>query len=334
MGEMNFGVMLPVMVPSSPHPRSLYHALQYNYTRLNVDEVRKVALEAESLGYNSIWVSDHLSRIACRERLECWTTMTWLATLTHRIRLGSMVLCNLYRHPAILAKMVSTLDILSSGRLEFGIGACWSEDECIDRGLQWPLDAVRLRMMRESVEVCKSLWTEETSTYNGKYYKLLNTISEPKPLQKPFPPIMIGGSGEQLTLKIVARHADKSNFGGTYGELKRRTAILRRYCEIIGRDYDSIEKTSNIAVVIYESDEEYEKDMKMRWEIDGAHGSYEDWLKKAEALYVAGTPKDCIEKIQSYIDIGVSTFIIRFGDIPSLEGMRLFAGEVVPKLNC
>jgi alkanesulfonate monooxygenase SsuD/methylene tetrahydromethanopterin reductase-like flavin-dependent oxidoreductase (luciferase family) len=152
--------MLPIMVPSSPNPRSLYHALQYNYIRLNVNEVKRVALEAEKLGYHSIWVSDHLSRTACRERLECWTTMTWLANLTTDIRIGSMVLCNLYRHPALLTKMASTLDILSDGRLEFGIGACWSEDECIDRGIHWPTNAVRLRMMRESVEICKSLWSK------------------------------------------------------------------------------------------------------------------------------------------------------------------------------
>jgi alkanesulfonate monooxygenase SsuD/methylene tetrahydromethanopterin reductase-like flavin-dependent oxidoreductase (luciferase family) len=228
--------------------------------------------------------------------------------------------------------MASTLDILSDGRLEFGIGACWSEEECIDRGIHWPSNAVRLRMMRESVEICKSLWTKESTTYNGKHYKLLNTISEPKPLQKPFPPIMIGGSGEHLTLKIVARHADKSNFGGTYGELKRRINLLRRYCDHIGRNYDSIEKTSNIAVVIFESDEEYEKDMRRRWDADGAHGTFENWMEKTKALYVAGTPKDCIEKLQSYIELGVSTFIIRFGDVPSLEGMRLFSKEVVPKL--
>jgi len=333
MADLNFGVMLPVMIPSGPRPRPLYSALQYRYPRLDLDLVRESALEAERLGYHSVWVSDHLSRAACKERPECWTAMTWLATLTSRIRIGSMVLCNLYRHPALLAKMASTLDVVSGGRLEFGIGACWSDDECTDRGMDWPPNAVRLRMMREAVEICKSLWTQETTTYKGRYYQLKDVYSEPKPLQKPHPPIMIGGSGERLTLKIVARHADKSNFGGSLGDLKRRINVLRRYCERMGRDYDSIEKTSNVAVVIHETEEEYSEDMRMRWEADGAHGSFEDWLEKAEAFYIAGTPEDCIEQLRHYVELGVTMFVIRFGDIPSLDGMRLFAEEVAPKFR-
>jgi len=111
--------------------------------------------------------------------------------------------------------------------------------------------------MREAVEICKSLWTQETTTYNGKYYRINDTYSDPKPLQKPHPPFMIGGSRERTTLKIVARHADKSNFGGSLDALRQRMDTLRSYCERIGRDFDSIEKTSNIAVVIYKTPEEY-----------------------------------------------------------------------------
>ncbi len=120
MSDVDFGVMLPVMVPSGPRPLPFYHALQYRYGGLDVGVVREAALEAERLEYHSVWVSDHLSREVCRERLECWTTMTWLATLTERIRLGSMVICNLYRHPGLMAKMASTLDLVSGGRLELG----------------------------------------------------------------------------------------------------------------------------------------------------------------------------------------------------------------------
>jgi F420-dependent oxidoreductase-like protein len=333
MADLKFGVMLPVMIPLGPRPLPLYHALQYGYRKLDLDLVKEAALEAERLGYHSVWVSDHFSRAACRERPECWTTMTWLAALTSRIRIGSMVLCNLYRHPSLLAKMASTLDVLSGGRLEFGIGACWSEDECADRGMGWPSNPVRLRMMREAVEICKGLWTQETTTYNGKCYQLENVYSEPKPLQKPHPPIMIGGGGEQFTLKIVARHADKSNFGGGLGNLKRRINVLRRYCELIGRDFDSIEKTSNIAVVVHESEEKHVEDMRRRWEAGGSPGSFEGWLEKAEAFYIAGTPEDCVEQLRPYVELGVSMFVIRFGDIPSLDGMKLFVEEVAPNLR-
>ncbi|MGD2201198.1 MAG: TIGR03560 family F420-dependent LLM class oxidoreductase [Candidatus Bathyarchaeota archaeon] len=332
MDDVDFGVMLPVMIPSSTQPRSLYHVLQYNYPKLDVGVVEDVALEAERLGYHSIWVSDHLSRAACRERLECWTTMTWLATLTERIRIGSMVICNLYRHPALMAKMASTLDVLSGGRLEFGIGACWSEDECTDRGIEWPSNEVRLQMLGESVRIIKSLWTEETTNFRGRHYHLQDAPSEPKPLQKPHPPVMIGGGGEGFTLRLVAKYADKSNFGGTLPDIERRMKALRRHCRAVGRDYDSIEKTTNIAVVLHPTQQEYHKDMRRRWQADGSHGSFDDWLREAEKLYIAGTPQDCAEQLISYIDLGINLFVIRFGDIPNLEGLKLFARAVLPRI--
>jgi F420-dependent oxidoreductase-like protein len=331
--KVKFGVMLPVMVPSGSTPRSPYHALQHGYTRLDTVVVRDAALEAERLGYDSVWVSDHFSRAACRERLECWTTMSWLAHLTKRVRIGSMVLCNLYRHPGLLAKMAATLDVLSGGRLEFGIGACWSEDECSDYGIDWPENATRVRMLREAVVAMKRLWTQETTTFHGKHYHITDAYLEPKPLQKPHPPIMIGGSGEQLTLRLVARHADRSNFGGTPENVKRKIQVLRGHCEEIGRDPDSIEKTSNVAVVIAPTRDEYLEDMRRRFAADGAYGEFEDWLAKMEASYLAGTPEECVEQLINYTGLGVTHFIIRFGDIPSLDGLRLFAEEIIPKLN-
>ncbi len=332
MGDVDFGVMLPVMVPSGPRPLPFYHALQYHYGGLDVGVVREAALEAERLGYHSVWVSDHLSREVCRERLECWTTMTWLATLTERIRLGSMVICNLYRHPGLMAKMASTLDLVSGGRLELGIGACWSELECLERGMAWPSPEVRLQMLGESVRIIKSLWTRETTDFDGRHYKLEGVYSEPKPLQKPHPPMMIGGGGEGFTLRLVAKYADRSNFGGSLADVKRRMDALRRHCEDVGRDYDEITKSSNLGVVVYPSREEYLEDMRGRWEANRATEPFEEWLGKAEASYIAGTPDECVEQLRSYVELGVGMFIIRFGDIPSLDGLRLFAEKVVPRL--
>ena len=331
--KVKFGVMLPVMVPSSPTPRSAYHALQHGYTRLDTAIVRDAALEAERLGYDSVWVSDHFSRTACRERLECWTTMSWLAPLTRRVRIGSMVLCNLYRHPGLLAKMAATLDVLSGGRLEFGIGACWSEDECRDYGIDWPENATRVRMLREAVVAMKRLWTRETATFHGRHYHITDAYLEPKPLQKPHPPIMIGGSGEQLTLRLVARHADRSNFSGTPENVRQKIQILEKHCDEIGRDPTSIEKTSNMAVAIAPTRREYLEDMRERFRADGARGEFEGWLARMEASYIAGTPEECVDQLRAYTELGVSNFIIRFGDIPSLEGLRLFAEEVAPRLT-
>jgi alkanesulfonate monooxygenase SsuD/methylene tetrahydromethanopterin reductase-like flavin-dependent oxidoreductase (luciferase family) len=259
--------------------------------------------------------------------------MTWLATLTKRIRLGSMVICNLYRHPALMAKMASTLDLISGGRLELGIGACWAEDECIDRGIEWPSNEVRLQMLGESVRIIKNLWTEERTSFKGRHYFLQDAYSEPKPVQKPHPPVMIGGGGEGFTLKLVARYADKSNFGGTLRDIERRMRALRMHCKAVGRDYDTIQKTTNIAVVIHPTKEEYIADMKRRWEADGSYGDFNEWLENAEAVYVAGTPEDCVERLKSYVNLGIRLFVVRFGDIPSLKGMRLLAERVFPRIS-
>ena len=332
MDDVDFGVMLPIMVPSGPKPLPFYHALQYRYGRLDVGVVREAALEAERLGYHSIWVSDHLSREVCRERLECWTTMTWLATLTERVRLGSMVICNLYRHPGLMAKMASTLDLVSGGRLELGIGACWSELECLDRGMDWPSPEVRLQMLGEGVRIIKSLWTQERTDFEGRHYTLKGVYSEPKPLQKPHPPVMIGGGGEGFTLRLVAKYADSSNFGGSLADVERRMDALRRHCDDVGRDFGEIIKSTNLGVVVYPTREEYLEDMRGRWEANRAPEPFEEWLEKAEEVYIAGTPDECVEQLRGYVERGISLFIIRFGDTPSLDGQRLFAEKVMPRL--
>ncbi|MFH0848877.1 MAG: TIGR03560 family F420-dependent LLM class oxidoreductase [archaeon] len=328
-----FGIMLPVMVPSSPPPHDPYHALQYSYRDLDLDLVKMITLEAERLGYHSAWVSDHLSREACKDRFEGWTTLCGLAPLTKSIRLGTMVLCNLYRHPGLLAMMAATADVLSGGRLEFGIGAGWSEDECREYGLDFPEAKTRLRMLGESVDIIRRLWTEDKVTYHGNHYDLDNAYCRPRPIQKPHPPILIGGAGEKVTLKIVAKYADKSNFSGTLDVVAKKLNILKKNCSDVGRDYESIQKTCGINVVIHPTREEYLDDMKRRYSSEGRPGQFEEWLKRMEADYVAGTPDECLSKIRQYVNLGVALFVIRFGDIPSRKGMELFAKEVIPKLG-
>lgn len=332
MNGARFGIMLPVMIPSSALPHDPYHALQYNYKELDFGVVRNVALRADTHGYDSVWIADHLSHDACRNRFECWTTLSALASLTKNVRLGTLVICNLYRHPGLIATMAATLDILSKGRLEFGIGAGWNKEECKDYGLGFPEPRVRLQKLRESVEIAKRLWTQEKITYHGKHYHLTNAYCEPKPLQKPSPPILIGGAGEKITLRIVARLADKSNFGGTPEVVSKKLSILREHCSQIGRNYDSIEKTCNISVVIHSTRQEYLQDMKNRYKSEGSPGNFKEWLEKMETDYVAGTPDECLMKIKEYLKIGITLFIIRFGDIPNMKGIELFAKRVIPRI--
>jgi len=333
MSGLKFGVMLPVRGPSDiPGPKSWILALQYQYDELNLETVLQTAIAAEELDYNSIWVVDHYSTSGTRQRLECWTTMTWLASLTHKIRIGSLVLCPLYRNPSLLAKMASTLDQISNGRLELGLGACpsFNKPECDAMGIPWFGSATRIKMLKETVEVCKLLWSKDSANYNGNHFTLRDAVCEPKPLQKPGPPITIAGWGDRM-LRLIAEYADRVNFGGPQ-LLSERLEVLKSHCESVGRDYNSLEKTLSIAVVLKPSREEYLDDMKHRFIADGGHGDFTDWLNRAEAYYISGTPEDCIEQLGPLLELGVTSFMIRFGDMPNLEDMSMFAKEVITKL--
>ena len=171
------------------------------------DKAVEIAVLAEALGYDSIWVYDHFHNVprpAHEAVFECWTTMAAISQRTSRVRLGQMVGCNSYRNPALLAKITSTIDVISGGRLDWGIGAGWYENEYKGYGFEFPKPKDRIGMLNESVEIVRSMWTEAETTYDGKYYKLSRANCDPKPLQSPHPPIWIGGGGEQLTLRVVA----------------------------------------------------------------------------------------------------------------------------------
>ncbi len=190
--------------------------------------------------FEHAWLFDHFNPIG--ENLdgpcyEGWTLLTALAAQTQRIRLGLMVTGNTYRHPAVLAHIAATLDVISNGRLELGIGAGWNEYEHHSMGIPLYSPGERIRRFGEACEIIKRLFTQHLTDFDGRYYQLKEARLEPKPVQKPYPPFVIGGGGEQLTLRIVARYADVWNFvGGTVEEFARKAALLRQYCAEIGRD--------------------------------------------------------------------------------------------------
>lgn len=198
------------------------------------------------------WLFDHFAPIAgdldgpC---LEGWTTLAAFAAATRRLRLGLMVTGNTYRHPAVLTKIAITTDIISGGRLDFGIGAGWNEYEHNSMGLELYQPGERIRRLDEACQIYKSLCTEDLTTFEGRYYQLKEARSAPKPVQRPYPPIVIGGSGEKLTLRVVARHADIWNFvGGNVETFQHKERILREHCEAIGRDTGEIERSVQIPV--------------------------------------------------------------------------------------
>ncbi len=202
----------------------------------------EIAVLAEELGYDSIWVYDHFHNVprpAHEAVFECWTTLAAISQRTSRIRLGQMVGCNSYRQPSVLAKITSTIDVISGGRLDWGIGAGWYENEYKGYGFEFPEPKVRIGMLRECVEIVKSMWSEPETSYDGKYYSLSRAQCDPKPVQQPHPPIWIGGGGPKLTLRVVARHADRvelrwqarrvrGEVRAAEGPLQGRRARLRR----------------------------------------------------------------------------------------------------------
>src|SRR5262245_4424211 len=219
----------------------------------------RVAQTADSLGFASAWLVDHFHTVPQPTQevtFECWTTTAALARDTKRVRVGQMVSCNSYRNPALLAKMASTVDVLSHGRLNFGIGDGWYEHEYRAFGYEYPEAPERLRQLREAVQVILAMWTQEEAVFEGKYYQVRGAINQPKGVQKPHIPLLIGGSGEKVTLKLVAQYGDACNVSGDLATLKHKFDVIRQHCEAVGRDYESIHRTAGTGCAIADTEEE------------------------------------------------------------------------------
>ncbi len=280
---------------------------------------------AEELGYDSAWLDDHFYGVATRpsdDSPECWTLMAALARETSRLRFGTLVVCNSYRHPPLLAKMAATLDEVSDGRLEFGLGAGWFEQEYVAYGYEFPSIAERLARLEEALHICRGMWTQEQTSFDGRYYRVREAWCNPKPVQRPYPPIMIGGGGERVLLKLVAEHADRWNFGGTVDDFRRKIPILERHCAAVGRDPAAIEK-SWFGNIIIEPDQT-SLDARLAKRRARGHGD-------AYGLNtLVGTPEQLIEHFRTYVAAGVTHFIGMFGRVERLGATELFAQTVIP----
>ncbi|HEX4866067.1 MAG TPA: LLM class F420-dependent oxidoreductase [Acidimicrobiales bacterium] len=288
----------------------------------------EVAVLAEDLGLDSLWVYDHFHNVpvpAHETMFEAWTTMAAISQRTSRIMLGQMVGCAPYRSPALLAKITSNIDVMSGGRLIWGIGAGWYEHEFLGYGYPFPKASERLGVLRETVEIVTAMWRDPDVTYEGTHFQLHGAQCDPKPLQQPRPQVLIGGGGEKVTLRIVARLADASNFGGKPHEWAAKAEILKGHCAAVGRDYDEIQKTWSPEIFIRETAAEVE-----------AAGSRSFWKEPQESWTegnLVGTPAQVAEKIQRYIELGCTGFYPWCSDYPDTETLRLFAERVVPQLR-
>jgi F420-dependent oxidoreductase-like protein len=217
-----------------------------------IDQLRAVWRVADEAGFDHCWCMDHLATLGPRDDgpiFEAWTLLAGMAVATTRTRIGCMVTGNTYRHPAVLAKAAVTVDHLSGGRLEFGLGAGWAENEHTMLGLPFGTKGDRADWLEEACQVIRSLWTGQRTSFDGNHYQLTGAIAEPKPVQQPYPPIWIGGSGRQRTLRITAQYADVWNAaGGPPDEVAEVSAVLDRRCAEIGRDPAEIRRSVQVRV--------------------------------------------------------------------------------------
>jgi F420-dependent oxidoreductase-like protein len=291
-------------------------------------------LEAERLGYDWASLGDHLTTnpvFGARDTdpwNEAWTALAALAEATTRLRVGVLVTCVGYRHPALLAKMAATVDVIAGGRLEFGIGAGYLEAEYRMYGLPFPPAAVRLAQLDEAVQVCKLLWTRERADFAGAHFTLAGAVCAPKPVQHPYPPIWIGGGGERRTLRIVAEHADGWNaFPLPLPDIRHKLDVLRDHCAAVGRDYEAIRKQL-VCTPIVRTD-------PVAVEAELARFAAERQVPpdQARRMAMAGTPEEVAAQLAPYRRLGFDMFLAMERAPLDYDGLRLFIREVAPRLR-
>ena len=290
------------------------------------EAMTKVAHAADEGGWDSIWVYDHFHTVpepTMSTVFEAWTITATLARDTHNVKVGQMVGCNGYRNPSLYAKIASTVDVASHGRLYAGLVAGWYEHEWLAYGYGFPELRDRMGMFREACEIIHRMWTEDYPKFEGKYYTIDGPINEPKGVQKPHPPFWIGGSGEKVTLKLVARWGDACNVGGDTETIRHKLAVLKGHCEDEDRDYAEIIKSTGARVHLIENEANAERETAQ------ARGDrpYDEYARDT----IVGSPEMVRERLQPKIDAGIDYFII---SIPRTayneEPVRRFAHEVIP----
>ena len=268
-------------------------------------KLKEVVTTAEGAGFHSLWVMDHYYQIKglfgeayTDPMLEAYTTLGYVAGLTEKARLGVLVTGVIYRHPAVLMKMVNTLDILSGGRAYLGIGAAWYEDEAKGYGIPYPSTSERFEQLEDSLKLAKALWNSDEIAFTGRHFSAPAITNNPRPLSSPHPRIMVGGTGPNKTLRMVAEYADACNIGDWVGTENMQKALdtLKGHCEALGRDYDTIEKTSLCTVNLSGND----------------------------------TVESTVVRIQKLSEMGFTHAIFNMPDVYKITPLKTFAKEIIP----
>ncbi len=272
--------------------------------------------------FASVWADDHVHPwgdfvSADTDALECATTIAYLAGLYPQLHFGSLVMCQSYRNPGLLAKMAANLQLFSGGRFILGIGAGWMVPEYNAYNWEYPKASVRIAQMEETIQIARKLWTESPATFEGKYYRITDAYCHPQP--DPQPPIMVGGDGEKLTLRVVAKHADWWNMNGSNPEmLIHKLNVLKSHCQAIGRNFEDITITWAGDLIAIAPTEAEARQQAEASPYNSPHA-------------IVGTPEQVAEKLRVYADLGVQHTMLRFADFPDTAGIELFCKTVIPQ---
>ena len=309
MSKARYGVLLPDFPEDDSRGR---------------DHIQNLMVYLDTLDdvYESVWLGDHFTLGGMTDMdtdiLECLTALTYLSTKSPNLQFGPLTLASSFRNPGLLAKMSSTMSVLTEGRFILGMGAGWNKEEYRQYGYDFPSGRIRIEQMEEAIQIIKLLWTQDDVTFKGKYHQVENAYCNPKP--DPVPPVLIGGEGEKYTLKAVAKYADWWN--GAYRDVKtwiHKMNVLSNHCDDVGRNFDEIIKSAFTIIALADSDEEAAK------------------LAERSPLFsiipgVVGSPDSVTSQIGEQIDAGVEYFQLYFTPFPNYEATRIFANEVIPNL--
>lgn len=309
------------------------------------ETMRGYAQEAERRNYDSVWVFDHfhtIPEVRYEPTFEAWMTCAGLAEATRRVRIGQIVTCNIYRPPALLAKMSATLDVMSNGRLEFGLGAGWYEHETVAYGYEFEKPSVRIGKLDEAIQIIRGMWTHDEFQFRGRYYtigvgkvhnfhgeemELRGAVNYPKPLQKPHPPIWLAGGGEKLTLRTVAKYGDWSNyFGASLDLVQKKNAILDEHCAAVGREPSQVRRS--VCLEAHMGSFERYADVML------ATGRRKSFVESARDSALTGGRQEMIDRLGELKDKGrIDYVVIYFVEGVKGDSMQRFAEEILPALR-
>jgi F420-dependent oxidoreductase-like protein len=309
------------------HP--IRFGIQTGQQNIQWDDMLALWQKADAWGYDTLWNFDHFYPIFTNPEgpcLEGWTTLAALAQATKRARIGHLVNGNTYRNPCLTAKMAASLDHVSHGRLNLGIGAGWFEMEHTAFGIDFMTVPKRLQALDEACQIIRGMLTQERTTVHGKHYTVTDAMGLPRPVQQPHPPIMIGGTGEKVLLRIVAKHADMWNASGPADFMEKKIAIIRQHADKLDRDADRIEKTVMMPLCYRNKDRE--------GFVQGLIAAMRQTTpEEARGQIMIGEKHECLDTVERYRRAGVTHFIFMSFAPYNADEMQAFAEEVIPAVR-